>query len=186
MGIDVYCRWPEQTEAEKDKQFTGFSVTSGDVGYLREAYHGGPYVTRYLVGEAFEAEECEAAIPAKVLRDRLPNAALLAIYREHVVYGEAAKAPGIIDLDQASDPGAALLTSMRSVFGADGTIETMKTGRDEKAIVEKITDEQRDAISTLIAKRDLPDTVLTFVDFVDLCARKEGETGKPCTIIASY
>ena len=52
------------------------------VGYLRENYHGGPYVTRYLVREAFEAEKHEVAIPTAVLRERLPAAVMLAIYRD--------------------------------------------------------------------------------------------------------
>lgn len=43
--------------------------------------------------QAFEAEEHEVAIPAAVLREQLPAAVVLAIYRDHVVYGEE---PGII------------------------------------------------------------------------------------------
>jgi hypothetical protein len=37
---------------------------------LREVYHGGPYVTEYLVSEAFNAPDGEAAIPACTLRER--------------------------------------------------------------------------------------------------------------------
>ena len=71
MGIDVYLEWENMDEEEKQAQATGFSITSGNVGYLREAYHGGPYATRILVREAFDADNCRAAIPAAVLRERL-------------------------------------------------------------------------------------------------------------------
>lgn len=54
MGIDVYARWDGQTEAERQAQYTGFSIVSGDVGYLREAYHGEPYATRALFPECFD------------------------------------------------------------------------------------------------------------------------------------
>ena len=37
-------------------------------------------------------------------------------------------------------------------------------------------------------KEAMPDDpcIKSFTDFVDLCQRKETETGKPCTIVASY
>ena len=70
MGIDIYMRWPGQTPAEKEAQYTGFDITQGHTGYLREAYHGTPYATRVLVPEAFETGE--ATIPAATLRERLP------------------------------------------------------------------------------------------------------------------
>ena len=69
MGIDIYMRWDGMTEEDRDKQITGFDATVGEVGYLREAYHGGPYATRYLVEEAFEdspeGRADEVHIPAK-------------------------------------------------------------------------------------------------------------------------
>lgn len=86
MGIDVYMSWKSQTSEERAKQITGFSVTAGHVGYLREAYHGEPYVTKYLVKEAFMSPEGKAKIPASVLRERLPFAVKLAIHREREIY----------------------------------------------------------------------------------------------------
>ena len=73
MGIDIYAKWAGQSEQEKEAQITGFSTVHGHVGYLREAYHGEPYATRVLVPEAFDAPECEAAISAATLRERLPE-----------------------------------------------------------------------------------------------------------------
>jgi hypothetical protein len=35
MGTDVYLYWNEQTQAEKEKQYAGFSINAGDKGYLR-------------------------------------------------------------------------------------------------------------------------------------------------------
>ena len=71
MGIDVYLEWDDMTEEEKQAQCTGFSTVAGDVGYLREAYHGGPYATRIIAREAFEAEDCVAEISAAIMRERL-------------------------------------------------------------------------------------------------------------------
>lgn len=88
MGIDIYASWEGMTKKEKEAQFTGFSVTSGHVGYLREAYHGSPYATKFLVKEAFEAENSEADIPARVLRERLPETLEIVKERERKVYNE--------------------------------------------------------------------------------------------------
>ena len=40
MGADIYLTWEGITKEEKDKQCTGFDVTSGKFGYLRGAYNG--------------------------------------------------------------------------------------------------------------------------------------------------
>jgi len=72
MGIDVYLRWEGQTKAEKDAQYTGYSVVHGHIGYLREAYHGEPYATSILIPEGDQGGEI--TIPAATLRDRLPAA----------------------------------------------------------------------------------------------------------------
>ena len=85
MGIDIYMNWDKQTEDEKQAQYTGLS---GNVGYLREAYHGSPYVTQFLVKEAFDSEEGEAHIPCAVLRERLPEAIQLHIQRQKNIYQE--------------------------------------------------------------------------------------------------
>ena len=54
MGIDIYATWAGMTPQERALQYTGFSVINGEVGYLREAYHGKPYATQVLVPEAFK------------------------------------------------------------------------------------------------------------------------------------
>ena len=87
MGIDIYTRWKGQTKEEVHAQYTGFSTVHGHVGYLREAYHGAPYATKYLLREAFERpDRCQ--IPASVLRERLPQTLALVEERERKVYGE--------------------------------------------------------------------------------------------------
>ena len=86
MGIDIYARWDKQTPEEVQPQYqAAFSVEAGDIGYLREAYHGEPYATRYLVPEAFENPK-GALIPAKTLRERLPETLRLAEERERTLY----------------------------------------------------------------------------------------------------
>jgi len=86
MGIDIYLRWKGMLPEERDGQITGFDVTKGDVGYLREAYHGGPYATQFFVKEAFDARG-EAKINAETLKERLPRTIDLVKRREMEVYG---------------------------------------------------------------------------------------------------
>ena|SRR5579862_4706688 len=89
MGIDIYAVWKGQTEAEKADQYAAtFSVRHGHAGYLREAYHGVPYATKFLCREAFESATCRAPISAEVLRARLPETLHLAEERERLVYEE--------------------------------------------------------------------------------------------------
>ena len=85
MGFDVYMRWKGQTETERARQYTGYSIVHGHVGYLREAYHGEPYATHILVPEAFDGEG-ETPIPAAVLRERLPAALEACASRHRTVY----------------------------------------------------------------------------------------------------
>lgn len=35
MGTDIYLDWNGKTEKDKEKQYTGWSIDAGDVGYLR-------------------------------------------------------------------------------------------------------------------------------------------------------
>ena len=92
MGIDVYVEWDKRTEEEHDRQITGFSIESGDAGYLREAYHGSPYATHYFVQEAFEDEEYDGvAIPSDTLLQRVPLAVDIHIQRHKEIYKEDVK-----------------------------------------------------------------------------------------------
>jgi hypothetical protein len=90
MGIDIYATWRGQTEDEQAAQITGFSATAGHVGYLREAYHGEPYATRYLCAEAFD-EKDGAHIPAAVLKARLPHTLAIVEERERKLYQSTSK-----------------------------------------------------------------------------------------------
>lgn len=98
MGIDVYLHWKEQTEAERQAQYTGFSIAHGHVGYLREAYHGSPYATQVLIPEGWQDDEQRkeqrdgylgVPIKAAVLRERLPAVLAAARKRSKAVYHEA-------------------------------------------------------------------------------------------------
>ena len=86
MGIDIYARWKGQSGDEVEKQHeAAFTTEAGAVGYLREAYHGEPYATEYLVAEAFASKD-GSAIPAATLRQRLPETLRLAEERERTLY----------------------------------------------------------------------------------------------------
>lgn len=98
MGIDIYARWNTQTEDEKAAQVTGFSIDAGNLGYLREAYHGAPYATHVLVPEAFSDElvlQYTEGVPisAQTLRERLPETVEVALKREKAIYGHAPEHP---------------------------------------------------------------------------------------------
>lgn len=105
MGIDVYMNWGDGPSFDGEYK-TAFR---GANGYLREAYHGGPYATVVLVPEAFGdsrrvAEvlgtpvvesaavgtnaEGNSLIPAGVLRSRLAATLLTVAKRYHAIYGE--------------------------------------------------------------------------------------------------
>ena len=104
MGIDCYNQTAQDLNGNDSGQ--GFDITAGDKGYLREAYHGSPYATHYLLKECFEIDdvlgdlsgrdegveyEIKVFIPAKLLRKRLPHT--LAIVEERYVnnYKDATK-----------------------------------------------------------------------------------------------
>jgi hypothetical protein len=70
LGIDIYLEWKGMTKGEREQQYKGFSLAYGYVGYLREAYHGEPYATKYFVEEAFEGP---TQIKASTLKERLPR-----------------------------------------------------------------------------------------------------------------
>ena len=170
MGIDIYAKWRGQTKEEEEKQLTGFNTEAGNVGYLREAYHGGPYVTRYLVQEAFK--KGEAQIPADALRDRLPNAVLMAMYRERTIYGKE-ETPELIKNDD-------LLVAIKDIF------EKQVKDTSHEDFLKTLTPHHVEYAEKLIADKALPGFAQSFVDFVELCEKKEIETGEPLTIQASY
>lgn len=178
MGIDIYSKWRGQTKDESEAQSTGFDITQGRVGYLREAYHGGPYVTHYLLREAFQSEDGTAKIPASVLRERLPRAVVLAMFRYGKVYGRGA-APHEVKLGGTEDAAAAVDEMLR---------RAAESAADRSAldIAEKMDDETVRHARFMIGNGLIPDYARSFVDFVELCERKESETGEPVEVLASY
>lgn len=181
MGIDVYLNWPKQTKADKENQYTGYKIDQGKVGYLREAYHGGPYATRVLIPEGWDDDiergKGGVPIPAATLRERMPQTVLTAIYRNHIVY-EQGSDPSLIDLSKDADVAtvlANLITSFKPKFSKG----------DEVDIAKHFNVEQVRAITEVISKRALPDYALAFVDFVELAEAKEKQTGKSCSVYVS-
>lgn len=171
MGIDVYLNWHGMKEADKNAQYTGFSIVSGNVGYLREAYHGGPYATRVLLPEGWDREvkldrDHTFAIEAKTLRERLPAAVMATIYRHHVLYDDE---PATFETNDIVEAMSKLFVNMR----------------DESHATLQPDAEQLRQTEALIKERKLPDYALAYVDFVELAERKEAETGKPCRVLVS-
>lgn len=181
MGIDIYTDWKDKAEEEAEAQITGWDSAKGEVGYLREAYHGGPYVTHYLVKEAFENKDGEAKIPAPVLRERLPRAVILAIMRESLVYGKDKSDPSVIDLEVE---GIDALT--KKIM--EGPLLAMKglKSLESQDIADKMEPDTVKHGEWLISHNMLSPQAQAFVDFVELCEKKEKETGGPVLIRASY
>lgn len=171
MGIDVYLSWAGQTEAEHGAQLTGWSVTAGNVGYLREAYRGGPYVTPVLCREAAESDEGEAAISAVTLRARLPTAVMLALVRYQLIYGNGTDQPG--RMGSVAELPMFLKCALNDIVANRAAPEP----KFDPAALSEITE--------MIEARALPDFALAFVDFVTLAERMEAATGEPCTVIYS-
>jgi hypothetical protein len=170
VGIDIYLEWDGITEDDKKAQWSaGFSVTAGHLGYLREAYHGGPYATTILCREAFESETCRALIAAETLRARLTNVTEPAYTKNN-----------------GHNIAIQMLAALKSM-GADivgGTIEEKDT-TSPMTVEEAIRERQR----RVYAGDDDEDTdhvVQSFRNFVALAEQKERETGKPCVVYASH
>ena len=168
MGIDIYLEWEDMDAESKKAQITGFCTTAGGVGYLREAYHGGPYATRILVREAFEDPECAAQIPAAVMKERLTS----------VTEPTAAQNGGHFMASAVAD-------MLKDALGAETdqvvAADTTRPMTVYEAITERYTRLYPDSAAEYI-----PRVIQSFYDFVALAEEKEKQTGKPCTVIASY
>jgi hypothetical protein len=169
MGIDIYLEWDGMDEEEKQAQTSvGFSITDGAVGYLREAYHGGPYATRILVREAFESEDCTARIPAAVMRERLTHLTEPAY-----------------NVGGGHDAAAMIAATLRQA----GTIPinaTVKSDTTRPMTVEEAVRERQMRLYPEDAHEMTERVVKSFRDFVALAETKEQQTGQPCKVIASH
>jgi hypothetical protein len=169
MGIDIYLEWPGQEEENKikDNRCDWGNTTQGHVGYLREAYHGGPYATKLLVPEAFDSETRRAEIPAAVMRERLTTITTPAMNADG---GHKAAEAMIAMLRQAG-------ASVAGPVIHDGSTAAMSV-EDAVRIREKTLYNSDDD--------EIDDVVQSFRDFVELAERKEKEHGRACTVCASY
>ena len=167
MGIDIYLKWDGMTEEDQQKQYTGMSTISGEVGYLREAYHGGPYATKILCREAFEAEGCEAAIPAEILRERLTHVT------EPVIGANGGHLVATMFAEMMKLGGAAIEQQVLSDITSPMTVEEAVRERCQRLY----PDDGEEYVNSVIE---------SFRSFVALAEQKEAETGKPCTIYASH
>ena len=168
MGIDIYLEWDGMAEDEKKSQATGFSITSGNVGYLREAYHGGPYATRILVREAFEAPNCRAQIPATTLRERLTS---------------------LTEPDYKATGGhkmAAALINAFNELGVDCDADGVQPDVTRPMSVEAAVRERMRRLYPTEPPAFVEQVVQSFRAFVALAEEKEKQTGKHCTVLASY
>ncbi|TXH43288.1 MAG: hypothetical protein E6Q97_34310 [Desulfurellales bacterium] len=177
MGIDVYLKWDNQTEAENQAQYTGFSTVAGSVGYLREAYHGSPYATHALFPRPYwEITEEESEAGGKLadiaeLKDRLAQAVLVATFRNHVLY------------EQGTDPSYAEIGDIAGKLAK--VFADMDNGRGQTDdVIARITPEQVAQVEVLIEARKLPGYALAFVDFVRLAEKLAAEGRNPRVYIS--
>lgn len=174
MGIDVYLKWKNMDQDSEKQQVTGFSITAGGQGYLREAYHGGPYATKILCREAFESETCEAQIPAATLRERLTSV--------------TEPARGVEGGDMAAMLITALFGQMLNDEGKLPDGSRVQGGHNGDPTTQPMTVEEAVIMRNerLYGGEGTDEVLQSFRDFVALAERKERETGEPCTIYASY
>ena len=188
MGIDIYLEWEGKDKQAKDDQLVGFSTTSGHVGYLREAYNGGPYATHILVKEAFESEDCRAEIPAAAMRARLTNTspaakncnaghAMSALMQKLFASATAGEIP--------EDPKDVVAYLQEHIAASENGLEVPESVTPNASVEETV----RERCLTLYpegGEEYAQDVMQSFRDFVALAERRERETGKPCTVYASY
>ncbi|WP_353208439.1 hypothetical protein [Sphingorhabdus sp.] len=188
VGIDIYLEWEGKDKQAKDDQLVGFSTTSGHVGYLREAYNGGPYATHILVKEAFESEDCRAEIPAAVMRARLTNTstaakncnvghAMAALMQKLFTGAGASKLP--------TDPGDVMAYLQEHIAASDNGLDVPESVTPDTSVEEAVRSRCL-ALYPEDGEEYAQDVMQSFRDFVELAARRERETGKPCTVYASY
>lgn len=168
MGIDIYLNWDGMNETDIAAQATGFDTTAGHTGYLRESYHGGPYATKMLVREAFESETFRAEIPAATMRERLTH---------------------VTEPARGCDGGhqtAAVFMQLMQFAGVRFEGGPMTSGVTEPMTVEEAIRTRCGTLYPDSGEEYAEQVVKSFRDFVALAEQKEKETGKPCTVYASY
>lgn len=166
MGIDIYLRWPEMSEEDEKNQYASTTL-NGNFGYLRESYHGGPYATKILLREAFESDNGRAEIPAAVMRERLTHVT------EPVIGANGGHLAATMLIELMRGTGATVEREVLSDITRPMTVEEAVRERCARLYPEDGA-EYADAV------------VRSFQDFVALAEQKERETGRPCTVIASY
>jgi hypothetical protein len=190
MGIDIYLEWEgKDKQSKEDQMVTGFSTTSGHVGYLREAYHGGPYATQILVKEAFESDDCRAAIPAAVLRERLTNAAPAAEgcnvgHAMSVLMGKLLG--GVMSGEDISKDPDQFMAKLQAEINKNSAALDIPESLTPEMSVEDAVRERCLRLYPEAGPEHAENVVQSFRDFVTLAERRERETGKPCTVYASY
>jgi hypothetical protein len=100
----------------------------------------------------------------------------MSMYREHKVYG--AGDPSLVDLDQKETDQ--LLKMISNIFEHEVRDES------HKDFVRALDAKSLETAKRLIEAGALAPVQRSFVKFVELCERKERETGQPCRIVASY
>ena len=191
MGIDVNLIWTGQTDEQIGAQRIDTPpARRGMVGYLREAYHGGPYATCFLLREAFEAWETsrtqttrgKARIAATMLRERCPDAVALTVLRDVRLYRELrGRDPSTVD--ECVDPHAHwLVPDVDQGFDGLLALVTLTSGNDGFHDIPSrgLLEEARGAV-LLDRARGVPVQALgkDIADFVALVERLEAEGREP-------
>ncbi len=191
MGIDIYATWAGMTKEDQEAQYTGFK-NAGASGYLREAYHGGPYATHELLPETrnedayIESDTFYEGVPieTKKLRQRLPRAIIAAMIREATIYESKAARDALREIGiEAAAPGHNAVVRSATDPSPTELLDCIKSMLNEtqKSTEQHIPDTP--VIPTSWEQFDMPRALLAFVEFVE---KKEMETGQPIRIINSY
>jgi len=203
MGIDIYIM--REKAPTKDDKAELFDINQGHVGYLREAYHGGPYATELLVPEAFKTETGKIQISAAAMRNRLKEKQ------------DATNAIRVREAEVVTLVLEKMLAKRKSQPKPANSEQTTEPDNSEAHIVQEILNnirpaDMQEAIATLVERNhtlpkklsvieavvlrnkllyhhsdeEIEKNVQSFIDFVELAEKMEEEHGHPCTIYASH
>jgi hypothetical protein len=100
----------------------------------------------------------------------------MSMYREHKVYGKGD--PSVVELDRKGTDQ--LLKMIANIF------EHEVSDQSHSDFLRALDAKSLQTAERLIEAGALSPVQRSFVEFVELCERKERETGQPCRIVATY
>jgi len=199
MGIDVYLSWVGLDDEDQAAQVTGFSTRAGEKGYLREAYHGGPYATHVMFPECWGDDPYA---PERMTHFMAEMFSEMSNVTDTEFGPESIGPPETEMMDELKQRVQEILDSDEDVAKTiDDAILSAPPG-DEAGAYRGV------AVPYLLMELRMPSVIAAawtrakqvyqeddsdawlscqaFIDFAELARKKEIETGFPCRVYVSY